>query len=88
MCEEAGLIEAKNWSDWLNQGEQSTVVNYPGLSKHEIEKSVDRGLKRFYFRPSYMAKFVLDTRSLSDLYRKLRGARNFLSYLFTQGRET
>ena len=88
MCQEAGLIEAKNWSDWLNEGEQATVVNYPGLSKSEIEKSVDSGLKRFYFRPSYMARFVLDTHSLSDLYRKLRGARNFLSYLFTQGRET
>lgn len=85
MCQEAGLIEAKNWSDWLNEGEQATVVNYPGLSKSEIEKSVDSGLKRFYFRPSYMARFVLDTHSLSDLYRKLRGARNFLSYLFTQG---
>jgi radical SAM superfamily enzyme YgiQ (UPF0313 family) len=85
MCQEAGLIEARSWSDWLNEGEQATVVNYPGLSKSEIEKSVDNGLKRFYFRPSYMARFVLDTHSLSDLYRKLRGARNFLSYLFTQG---
>lgn len=87
MCQEAGLLEAKNWSDWLNEGEQATVVNYPGLSKSEIEKSVDNGLKRFYFRPSYMARFVLDTHSLSDLYRKIRGARNFLSYLLTRGGE-
>jgi radical SAM superfamily enzyme YgiQ (UPF0313 family) len=87
LCKEAGLIEARDWSDWLNEGEQSTVVNYPGLSKNEIEKSVDSGLKRFYFRPSYMVKFIIDTRSLSDLYRKLRGARNFLSYLFTERKE-
>ena len=87
LCKEAGLIEARDWSDWLNQGEQSTVVNYPGLSKNEIEKSVDSGLKRFYFRPSYMVKFIIDTHSLSDLYRKLRGAKNFLSYLFTERKE-
>jgi radical SAM superfamily enzyme YgiQ (UPF0313 family) len=84
VCQEAGLIEAKDWSDWLNQGEQSTVINYPGLSKSEIEKNVDNGLKRFYFRPSYMARFILDTHSLSDLYRKFRGAKNFLSYLLTE----
>jgi len=87
VCQEAGLIEARDWKDWLNQGEQSTVVNYPGLSKSEIEKSVDEGLKKFYFRPSYMVRFILDTHSLSDLYRKLRGAKNFLSYLFAEGRE-
>jgi hypothetical protein len=88
MCQEAGLIEAKDWSDWLNQGEQATVVNYPGLSKSKIEESVDSGLKKFYFRPSYMVRFILDTHSLSDLYRKLRGAKNFLSYLFTEERES
>jgi len=88
MCQEAGLIEAKDWSDWLNQGEQATVVNYPGLSKSKIEESVDSGLKKFYFRPSYMVRFILDTHSLSDLYRKLRGAKNFLSYLFAEERES
>ncbi len=84
ICEEQGLIEAKSWSDWLDDGEQATVVRYPNLSREEIEYYVDKGLKSFYLRPGYMVKFLLDTRSLSDLYRKLRGARNFFSYLIAQ----
>jgi len=81
MCEANGLIKARSWADWLDDGEQSTVIEYPGLSKEEIEYYVDRGLKQFYFRPRYMVKFLLDTRSLSDLYRKFRGFKNYVSYL-------
>jgi anaerobic magnesium-protoporphyrin IX monomethyl ester cyclase len=81
ICEEKGIIKANSWEDWLDEGEQSTVVEYPGLSKEEIEYYVDKGLKKFYFRPRYMVKYVLDTHSLYDLYRKLRGFKNFTSYL-------
>ena len=81
ICEEKGLIKANSWEDWLDEGEQSTVVEYPGLSKEDIEYHVDKGLKKFYFRPRYMVKYLLDTHSLPDLYRKLRGFKNFTSYL-------
>jgi radical SAM superfamily enzyme YgiQ (UPF0313 family) len=81
MCKEQGLIKAKSWEDWLNEGEQSTVVEYPELSRREIEHYVDLGLKKFYFRPTYMVKFLVNTRSLPDLYRKIRGFKNFVSYL-------
>lgn len=83
ICKDAGLIEATSWSDWLADGEQSTVVRYPGLTKEDIEYYVDKGLRQFYFRPEYMINFLLDTRSLSDLYRKVRGAKNFISYLIS-----
>jgi anaerobic magnesium-protoporphyrin IX monomethyl ester cyclase len=76
-----GLLKAQKWDQWLNDGEQASVVDYPGLTKKEVDHYVDRGLKRFYFRPSYMVRFVLATRSKQDLYRKLRGAKNFLDYL-------
>lgn len=78
---ENNLLRAKRWDEWLKDGEQSPVIDYPGLSRGEIEKTVDSALKRFYFRPSYMIRFLFETRSKADLYRKLRGARNFLSYL-------
>lgn len=81
ICEEKGLIKADSWRDWLDEGEQSTVVEYPNLSKEEIKQYVDKGLKKFYLRPSYMVKYLLDTHSLSDLYRKFRGFKNFASYL-------
>ena len=81
ICEANGLLKAESWEDWLDEGEQSTVVEYPGLSKKEILYYVDKGLKKFYFRPSCMVRFLLSTRSLSDLYPKLRGFKNFVSYL-------
>ncbi len=80
-CKYNGLLKTTKWSDWLQEGEQAGIIDYPGLSNDKINKYVDLGLKKFYFRPSYMLKFLLQTRSKSDLYRKLRGAKNFLEYL-------
>ncbi len=80
-CRENGLLNTEKWDDWLSEGEQAGVIDYPGLGREAVREAVDRGLKRFYFRPTYMIKFLLQTRSRSDLYRKLRGAKNFLSYL-------
>jgi radical SAM superfamily enzyme YgiQ (UPF0313 family) len=81
LCKEEGWIKAKTWSEWLTTGEQSGVVEYPNMSREKINYYVDLGLKKFYFRPYYMAKFLFETRSLSDLYRKVRGGWNFFSYL-------
>jgi radical SAM superfamily enzyme YgiQ (UPF0313 family) len=83
-CHEKGLIKARSWADWLDDGEQSTVMEYPGLSKQDIVGSVNKALRKFYLRPNYMLKFLLSTRSASDLYRKMRGFRNFISYYFTK----
>lgn len=81
LCEDNSWLKTKEWSRWLDAGEQSGIVEYPGMSIERINYYVDRGLKKFYFRPGYMLKFLIQTRSKADLYRKLRGARNFLSYL-------
>jgi len=81
MCETEGWLKSKVWSGWLQEGEQAGVVEYPGLTRQQIDKLVDSGLKRFYFRPSFMIKFLLKTTNKTDLYRKLRGAKNFISYL-------
>ncbi|HTZ11841.1 MAG TPA: radical SAM protein [Candidatus Margulisiibacteriota bacterium] len=82
LCEEKGWLKSKDWQRWLGEGEQRGVVEYPGLSQERIDYYVDLGLRRFYLRPSYMLKFLFSTRNTSDLYRKLRGAGNYLSYLF------
>ena len=81
-CQEKGLIKSTNWSDWLADGEQAPVVSMPGLEQKVVQKYVDEALKSFYLRPTYMIKFLLKTRSRADLYRKLRGAKNFFQYLF------
>jgi radical SAM superfamily enzyme YgiQ (UPF0313 family) len=81
LCRENGWLEAQNWQDWLRDGEQSGIVEYPNFGRERINYYVDLGLKKFYLRPAYMAKFILYNRSFADFYRKLRGAGNFLSYL-------
>jgi radical SAM superfamily enzyme YgiQ (UPF0313 family) len=81
-CRENGLLKTVKWDEWLREGEQSAVVDYPGLGKDMVQEAVDMALKRFYFRPVYMVRFLFKTSSRSDFYRKFRGARNFLSYLW------
>lgn len=74
-------LKTKDWKRWLDpSGEQSGVVEYPGISQQQINYWVDKGLKDFYFNPLFMLRFLLETKSFSDLYRKCRGACNFISY--------
>jgi radical SAM superfamily enzyme YgiQ (UPF0313 family) len=82
-CELNGWLLTKQWDKWLEAGEQKGIVSYPGISQEEINNFVDKGLKRFYFRPSYMIGFLFKTRGLADFYRKFRGAFNFVTYLFS-----
>ncbi|MFC1514864.1 radical SAM protein [Candidatus Omnitrophota bacterium] len=86
LAEEKGWLKSRRWSDWLGSGEQKGIVEYPGISEERINYYVDAGLKQFYFRPGYMIKFLLDTHSLSDLYRKCRGAWNFIGYTIASKR--
>ena len=80
-CKEQGLLRTQNWTDWLKNDEQTSVVDYPGLETEKVYNYVDLALKRFYFRPSYLFKFLFETRNKTDLYRKMRGFKNFVSYL-------
>jgi radical SAM superfamily enzyme YgiQ (UPF0313 family) len=77
-----GWLKSEDWQAYSGEGEQKSVVVYPGISQEKINYYVDKGLKSFYFRFFYMVKFILNTRSLSDLYRKVRGAFNFITYIF------
>jgi len=84
LCQKNGWIQAQRWSDWLADGEQSGVVGYPQFGRDRINYYVDKGLKTFYLRPFYMITFLLKNRSGADVYRKLRGAMNFFSYLWSR----
>lgn len=87
QCEREGWLCASSWNDWLANGEQAGVVSYPGLTLCQINEAVDRGLTRFYFRPTYMLSFALRNRSWTDLYRKLRGAKHFVQYLVSRWKQ-
>jgi radical SAM superfamily enzyme YgiQ (UPF0313 family) len=87
-CKSNNLIKAKKWSDWLlEDGEQKAVIEYPGLSSELVEKYVNLGLKKFYFNPGYLVKFLFRSRGISDIYRKFRGGLNFLSYLLSGSKQ-
>ncbi len=80
MAKNNGWLKTEDWSMWLGEGEQKGVVEYPGISEEKINYYVDLGLRKFYFRPGYIMRFLFNTRSFSDLYRKFRGAYNFIRY--------
>ncbi len=80
-CKENEYIIAKDWTDWVDAGEQSTVVEYPNLSKEEIIDLVDKGLyENFYFRPSTWVHHLITIRGYDDFKRKMKGARSLVGY--------
>ena len=50
----------RDWKDWVNGDyEQVTLLNYPQLSKEEMDAFIDQGLKEFYFRPRQIFRMVV-----------------------------
>ncbi|HLD29814.1 MAG TPA: radical SAM protein [bacterium] len=80
-CEEQKLLKDYCWDQWTEQGEQSGVIEYPGLTLKYLNKSVDRALTRFYYRPGQIFKMLTGTKNLYDFYRTVRGAYNYSTYL-------
>lgn len=80
-----GWLKTSDWSMWLRDGEQKGLIDYPDISEERINYYVDLGLRKFYLRPLYMLKFLFATKSKADLYRKLRGAINYIKYLWGRG---
>jgi len=87
-CKENGYIIAKDWPEWVDAGEQSTVVAYPNLPKDEIVALVDTGLyENFYFRPSTWIHHLLTIKGFDDFKRKARGARSLVGYWWGRNRK-
>lgn len=80
-AKEHGYLVPKDWSEWVNEElEQVTLLNYPQLSKKEIDELIDKGLKEFYLRPKQIFKMALNIRDLGDIKRKIYGFKSFLGY--------
>ena len=82
FCREQGYLH----DDALVQGQtgyQQCVVDYPGLAAAEIFAAVPKFYRRFYFRPSYMARAALVMmRDPVERRRLLKEGRQFLSFMF------
>ena len=82
FCREQGYMQ----DDALVHGQtgyQTCVVDYPGLAAAEIFAAVPKFYRRFYFRPSYMARAALVMlRDPVERKRLLKEGRQFLSFMF------
>jgi anaerobic magnesium-protoporphyrin IX monomethyl ester cyclase len=79
QARKSGSLVPNTWREWVDENwEQVTVLDYPELSKEEIDQLIDKGLKEFYLRPKQMVKMALDTRTPDDLRRKLFGIKMFI----------
>jgi len=80
-CKKNNFIIAKNWTEWVDAGEQSTVISYPQLPKEKILELVDKGLyESFYFRPDVWLHHIITIRDFSDFRRKFKGFLHLLDY--------
>ena len=71
-----------------SSGYQTSSLHYPSLSSSQIEDSVERMYRRFYFRRRAIVPIVKEM--LSDpqmLRRRLREGREFFSYLKERRRQ-
>jgi radical SAM superfamily enzyme YgiQ (UPF0313 family) len=74
-----GFLTPKMWREWVDENwEQATVLSLPELSKEEIDRLIDQGLKEFYLRPQQILQMAKAIRTMDDLRRKLYGFRMFI----------
>lgn len=86
---ERGYLVPKDWREWISKDkEQITLLNYPQLSKEEIDELIDKGLKRFYLRPRQIFRMWINIRSMADIRRKLYGVKSFIEYFRKERRLT
>ncbi|HBU69938.1 MAG TPA: B12-binding domain-containing radical SAM protein [Elusimicrobia bacterium] len=72
----------KDWREWISPDrEQITLLNYPDMTKAEIDLFIDKGLKQFYFRPKQIIKMLFNIKTMSDIKRKVFGLQSFLDYI-------
>ena len=82
MATENGWLKMKDWADYAMHGEQTAVMEYPGLSQAEMNAAVNRLLKEYYFRPRVMARLFWDAVGRPSLLASYaRGFFGFVGYL-------
>ena len=82
-----GHLVRENWRDWVDGDyEQQGVVEFPGLSRVQINDLVDQGLRGFYLRPGQMWRMALNIRDFSDVKAKMHGLKSFISYFSSNRR--
>ena len=74
-CVEHGWLVYDGWEDFAAE---NSLIETDRLTREEVEEARMRAYRRYYFRPSFVAKSLLRVRSLQDMKRLFRGGRSVL----------
>jgi anaerobic magnesium-protoporphyrin IX monomethyl ester cyclase len=83
---EKGYLVPRDWREWVSPAcEQTTLLNYPDLSREEMDHYIDLGLKEFYLRPKQILRMLLNIKDIGDIKRKIYGLKSFWDYFKAGG---
>ncbi|MHC4417068.1 MAG: B12-binding domain-containing radical SAM protein [Planctomycetota bacterium] len=82
---ERGLIKTTDFSEWLTPaGLHNTVVSTEALSSEDLVKFCDDARRKFYLRPGYMVRKLIQMFTHPrEVRRILKATRTFLKYLLS-----
>ncbi|MCC2677644.1 MAG: Fe-S oxidoreductase [Pseudobdellovibrio sp.] len=78
-----GYLASENFSDWLTEdGLHNSTINLPNVTHKELVEFCDYARKKFYLRPSYLAKKAVQSLKDPDEFkRNLKGFKKLSQYL-------
>jgi len=74
---EKGWLVSERWED-INQG-TDTPISYPQLSSEEINKSIKKAYREFYFRPRAIWRILTSLKNIKDIGGIVRAGINQFS---------
>jgi radical SAM superfamily enzyme YgiQ (UPF0313 family) len=83
MLKEKGYMKFDSWAEFLDEeGCITPIFEYPQLSKQDLEKAHKRAYKKYYFRPKYIAKAIMQRLANKELAKtSFRSAWNLMKYI-------
>jgi radical SAM superfamily enzyme YgiQ (UPF0313 family) len=82
-AKERGYLETEDFSKWLTEsGLHNSVVNLPNVTHRELVEFCDLARRRFYLRPSYVARKALQSlRNPKEFVRNYYGFTSLFKHL-------
>jgi hypothetical protein len=82
-AKQKGYLSSENYSDWLTKdGLHNSTINLPNMTHKELVEFCDYARRKFYLRPSYIARKALQSLTDADEFkRNLKGFKKLSQYL-------
>lgn len=82
-AKQKGFLSSENFSDWLTEdGLHNSTINLPNMTHKELVDFCDHARRKFYLRPSYLAKKALQSITDADEFkRNFKGFKKLSQYL-------